>query len=75
MALWVPTGKLSDGTLLFGPLAAPPKETTRVVEISLNGATWYVQHSGEGISPNLREELMEWAQKRIAGYGKNRNAE
>ncbi len=67
---WLPTGKLSDGTLLFGPLKERPTEHGPVVEIAIDGVTWFVAHSGEKIAASVQAEFESWARTRVASYQK-----
>ncbi len=67
MSTWLPTGELSDKTLLFGPLKKKMNDEPHV-QIVVNGAPWWVYHSGKEINPDLMDELLDWAGKRIATY-------
>lgn len=62
--LWIPSGKLSNGTLLYGPLFQHPGEGGYVTEVKIDAATWYVKHSGETIDPQLISEFHEWVLQR-----------
>ena len=58
--LWLPSGKLSDGTLLYGPLFQHPGEGGYVTEVKIDATTWYVKHSSETINPELIPEFHDW---------------
>jgi len=68
MSTWLPTGTLSDETLLFGPLNQKMKEDEPNVQIVVNGKPYWVYHSGKEINPELMDELLDWAGKRVATY-------
>lgn len=66
MSGWIPTGRLKDGTCLFGPLKDKPTDLGRYVEGEINGVPWYVVHSGGELSPEQFSELKTWAEKTIS---------
>lgn len=76
--IWMPNGKLSNGTLLLGPFHKRPN-AEKITTVSVDGETLYVEYSGEKPIPEeLVPELTEWARKRLrsprqsAGGGKIR---
>jgi len=60
MATWLPTGTLSDGTLLFGPLKKPYNDDDPHTIITVNGAPYWIYHSGKEINEDL--EGKRWGQ-------------
>lgn len=68
--LWIPNGKLSDGTMLFGPLSKKPEAPAFVLEVNIDGVAWFVGLSREGLEPALCEELEAWARERVKSYQK-----
>ena len=71
---WLPTGKLSDGTLLFGPLKERPSDFGAITEVAVDGTTWFVAHSGDSISSAMRSELDSWARQRVADYANKKTS-
>jgi hypothetical protein len=63
---WLPNGALPDGTLLFGPLREPPKQLGPVEEVSVNGVTYYVAHSGKVLTEDQKRELQKWVEKMVS---------
>lgn len=69
---WLPSGRLSDGTLLLGPLKERPSNLGRVFEIGIDGVPWFVAHSGDEIAVGVRLELESWARKRLTEFEKKK---
>ena len=69
---WLPTGKLSDGTLVFGPLRERPTDFgSPIAEVQIAGVTWFVGHSGAALSPATRPELESWVRQRVSELNTN----
>ena len=66
MRKWFPSGKLSDGTLLFGPLRDKPTDEEPVIPVVIDGKTWWVKHSGKMLSSDQQAEVTRWMEKKIA---------
>jgi hypothetical protein len=66
MSAWLPTGKLNDGTLLFGPLKEKAQaDLGRHTAFEFQGRTWHVVHSGGELSPEQISEVRNWAENSL----------
>jgi len=70
MSLWLPNGKLSDGTLLQGPFAKEYPGDSPQIKLSIDGRPWWVRHSGKDLSDTQKAEIHAWAEKRVDEYEK-----
>lgn len=67
MSKWLPTGKLKDGTLLFGPLSKEGTDIKRQIKISVGGKDYWVGYSGKDLSDAQKVEIQAWAEKKVSG--------
>ena len=65
MTTWLPSGKLGDGTLLFGPLREKPKDTDPVLEVKIGDKTWWVKYCCQELTPSQKDEVRTWVKKQI----------
>jgi len=65
MTTWLPSGKLDDGTLLFGPLREKPKNSDPVLELKIDNITWWVNHSGRDLTQEQKDNIYAWGKTQI----------
>ena len=62
---WLPSGQLSDGTLVMGPLKERPANINMVEAVEVDGRTWYVAYCCKELSDAQRQELQAWVRKNL----------
>lgn len=65
MTVWLPSGTLGDGTLLFGPLREKPKDSDPVLELKINNNTWWVKYCCHELTPEQKDKVQAWAKIQI----------
>ena len=61
MIAWLPNGKLDDGTLLFGPLNKNPEDEEPILSVNIDGAEYWVKHSGTSLNEDQISQVQDWA--------------
>lgn len=64
--LWIPNGKLSDGTMLLGPAREAPACCQFTRSLTIDGKVWHIGLSKGDLGPDQISELEVWARAQLA---------
>ena len=61
MSAWLPTGKLKDGTLLFGPLKDKPDDDDPIMSVMVDGVNYWVKYCCPELDDCQKAEVKDWS--------------